>query len=435
MAATSLDRRRLAATTIAGACLRPEEDQPVSEIDFWNSASWDTYRELLDRAARPAAWSRVAHWAIDVLAEELGADWPARAGAWEQKNREILPLVGALKSLGWRTLALVEAVEWAARLRLIGESRGAADLRRDLGRDVSAGRMLHTDLQLETAALAICCGWDVQLEPWLPGAERPADLLIASPGATLIVETRVLTEAPTDRSRRARVDEAFDRLTLLAAAHRTWLEGDLGDPLDEWTVRELERRIPVEALAARAGLRPTLAVGSARVRLVRREDATARLTAAGLSSDLWPRMAAAIAGKATQMAESGAGWLRLIPYNNFFLLTDWAQLPLAEKLEKLASTVRSSLAGRLPSGVVVSSGAGLYAGEVAEETIRTSSGIAIRRPVRPLRARESLIMPISDQSRDATGTWEALLNTEVAWLPWVLDKFELPRLADILPPA
>jgi hypothetical protein len=146
-------------------------------------------------------------------------------------------------------------------------------------------------------------------------------------------------------------------------------------------------------------------------------------------------MAAAIAGKATQMAESGAGWLRLIPYNNFFLLTDWAQLPLAEKLEKLASTVRSSLAGRLPSGVVVSSGAGLYAGEVAEETIRTSSGIAIRRPVRPLRARESLIMPISDQSRDATGTWEALLNTEVAWLPWVLDKFELPRLADILPPA
>ncbi|MGC9222198.1 MAG: hypothetical protein ACP5H2_12820, partial [Solirubrobacteraceae bacterium] len=122
-------------------------------------------------------------------------------------------------------------------------------------------------------------------------------------------------------------------------------------------------------------------------------------------------------------------------YNNFFLLTDWAQLPLAEKLEKLASEIRSSLAGNRPAGVVVSSGAGLYAGEVAEETVRTSSGTAIRRPVRPLRARETLIMPISDESRDATDRWEALLDMEVGWLPWVLDKFELPELAEILPPA
>lgn len=140
-------------------------------------------------------------------------------------------------------------------------------------------------------------------------------------------------------------DRAVDRLTMLAAAHRTWLEGDLGDPLDEQTVRELERRIPIEALAARTGLRPRLTVGSADVQLVRQEDASERLTAPGPSSNLWPRMASAIAEKAARMADSGAEWLRLIPYNHFFLLTHWPQLPLGEKLNKLADEVRSSLSG------------------------------------------------------------------------------------------
>jgi len=405
----------------------------VSEIELWNLApSWQTYRDLLDRAARPLAWSQVAHWAIDVLSEELGDEWPRMAGAVEEKNQQTLPLAGALKALGWDTLALIEAVEWAARLRLIGTADGAADLRRDLARDVTAGRILHTDLQLQTAGLATCCGWEVQLEPRLPGAERPADLLIATPEAQLVVETRVLTEAPADRAEREWIDQAVDRLTMLAAVHRTWLEGNLGDPLDEQTVRELERRIPVEALGARAGLRPTLTVGSARVRLVRQEDATERLTGPGPSSNLWPRMAGAIADKASRMAESGAEWLRLIPYNHFFLLTHWAQLPLAEKLNKLAYEVRSSLAGRLPSGVIVSSGAGL-AGDVTEETIREAGGIAMRRGVTPLRARETLIMPITVESRDTIDAWEALLDTEAKWLPWVLDRFGLPDLAQILP--
>lgn len=87
----------------------------MSEIELWNrTPSWQTYRDLLDRAARPPAWSQVAHWAIDVLSEELGDQWPQTAAAAEEKNQQTLPLVGALKSLGWHTLALSEAVEWAA---------------------------------------------------------------------------------------------------------------------------------------------------------------------------------------------------------------------------------------------------------------------------------------------------------------------------------
>lgn len=134
----------------------------MSEVELWNTTpSWQTYRELLDRAGRHLAWSQVAHWAIDVLSEELGDQWPKTAAAAEEKDRQTLPLVVALKALGWHTLALTETVEWAARLRLTGKTQGAADLRRDLAPDVTAGRILHTDLQLQTAGLASCCAWDV----------------------------------------------------------------------------------------------------------------------------------------------------------------------------------------------------------------------------------------------------------------------------------
>src|SRR5579884_4237658 len=133
----------------------------MSGIEPWNAApSWQNYRDLLDRAGRHSAWSQVAHWAIDVLSEELGDEWPQAAATAEEKVQQTLPLVGALKEMVWRTLALTEAVEWAARLRLIGKASGAADLRRDLTRDVTAGRILHTDLQLQTAGLAAYLGWD-----------------------------------------------------------------------------------------------------------------------------------------------------------------------------------------------------------------------------------------------------------------------------------
>jgi hypothetical protein len=62
-------------------------------------------------------------------------------------------------------------------------------------------------------------------------------------------------------------------------------------------------------------------------------------------------------------------------------------------------------------------------------------GMAMRRRVMPLRARETLIIPITQASWGTIGAWEALLDSEARWLPWVLDKFGLPNLAQILPPV
>jgi len=49
---------------------------------------------------------------------------------------------------------------------------------------------------------------------------------------------------------RRRPDVRSDDPRLTAPVELEWLEDDLRDRLDEPTVRELERRIPVEALGA-----------------------------------------------------------------------------------------------------------------------------------------------------------------------------------------
>lgn len=404
----------------------------MSEGETPPLGTWQSYRDWLDRANRSQAWSTVANWAIDVLEEELGTSWPRTAAEVEMNEQRGLPLVSGLKALGWHAVGLVETLEWAIRLRLVRDLDGAADLRNDLIGNVMTGRILHTDLQLQIAGLALRRGWKVQLEPMKLGCERPADLLLTTPNAGLLVEARVVSEAVADRDHREWTDQAIARVMNIAAANRTWLEGDLGDALDERTVAELERRIPIEAPSALLGHEPELRIGATRLRLVRQDDAKGQLTVPGASSDLWPRMTSAIAKKAEQMAASGADWLRLIPYNNFFLLTRWAQLPLAEKLEMLEAQLRSSLAGRLPAGVAISSGAGLQPGPISPETIRHGTAVAMRRQITPLRARETHIIPIADTSPEAADAWRELADAEANWLPWALARFELPDLSEIL---
>src|SRR5207302_5706439 len=150
-------------------------------------------------------------------------------------------------------------------------------LRRDLRRNRTAGRILHTDLVLEVGGLARRCGWEVSLEPRSSRNAPPADVRLGSPAGPLLVEARVLTERDIVRTQRRRLDEVIEHLTVLTANYRVWLEGQLAEPLDDTDVRTLERWIALESPSARIGHVPTLTMGNTEVRLVRREDASGSL--------------------------------------------------------------------------------------------------------------------------------------------------------------
>lgn len=112
--------------------------------------------------------------------------------------------------------------------------------------------------------------------------------------------------------------------------------------------------------------------------------------------------------------------------------TNWAAQPLQSKLEDVVAALTQTLGGAAPAGVVLSSGAALYPGDVPEETVVVGSAIALRRAVAPLRARETLIVPLLGDATDSANDWVALADAEADWLDWALGRQGLPALAKIL---
>jgi hypothetical protein len=115
------------------------------------------------------------------------------------------------------TAGAAELLEWALRLRLLAGIGGAGDVRRDLSRDVSVGRGLHTQLQLELAGHAHRLGWPVRLEP--AGGSSPGDVALDLPdGSRIAVETKALTEKKRTQDERAEITALTDRLSFAAMA-------------------------------------------------------------------------------------------------------------------------------------------------------------------------------------------------------------------------
>src|SRR4051812_33648077 len=124
-------------------------DVSSTDVDLDTGPSWDTLRGLVDAAGRPRAWTQTGHWALAVVADAVGDDWPRRAVG--EHGRLPLPL----ETAGSHTLGLVALVELAMRLRLLDRAPGLGDLRAELAKDRRAARAVHTSLQLETAGLAV----------------------------------------------------------------------------------------------------------------------------------------------------------------------------------------------------------------------------------------------------------------------------------------
>jgi hypothetical protein len=388
--------------------------------------TWDDYEALLERANRGPAYHEAAAWALTELRDVLGDDWLRRAAESERPP----PLLRQLVSLGWHTLALAEVLEWALRLRLVRELPGAAKLRRDLVRNAMEGRTLHTALQLAVAAPAVRLGWAVALEPARAKEDPPADLLVAAPAGDMLIETRVRSESDVTREARHAVNNAMDRLFFIGAKHDVWIEGQLGRFPSESELDDIERCVAVwtSSDTAAAGWS---AEGIA-LRMVPRHRALGRLTGPPVQTDSWQRLTGALTEKAGRMQRSGAQWLRILPLTGMWAFTSWATQPLERKLEDVVEALTETLGGAAPAGVVLSSGAALHGGDVPEESVVVGSAVAVRRAVTPLRARETLIVPLHGNAAESAKDWVALADAEADWLDWALARQGLPPLTEIL---
>jgi hypothetical protein len=110
---------------------------------------WAQLRKMMDSDGRPRAWRTVGLWALDVLADEMGVDWPMRYMAKQGRLPDELSLATYLPA------AFAGLLELVLRLRVLKAVAGIAPVRKGLAADLREERMQHSAIQLEVASLGL----------------------------------------------------------------------------------------------------------------------------------------------------------------------------------------------------------------------------------------------------------------------------------------
>ncbi len=106
---------------------------------------------------------------------------------------------------------------------------------------------------------------------------------------------------------------------------------------------------------------------------------------------------------------------------------------MARKVATLESAIQAGLPSDTIGGVIACSSAGTFNGTVNEEASETDTGsIGLRYPILPWRAREAIVVPLSDSARDTTQHWRTLLDAERDWSAWALAEAGLPTFDEII---
>jgi hypothetical protein len=146
----------------------------------------------------------------------------------------------------------------------------------------------------------------------------------------------------------------------------------------------------------------------------------------------WRRAHGIINGKAHDWVGSPLPvWLRFDLLDGTWLFSNWAQRPLPDKTEWMAALMTDAVAGTDVAGVVVSCGSRLDPSAQDESYAGTGGIIGLRRHLDPLRARETIIVPLSKVGAGHQRLWVSLYDAEPGWMPAALRSAALPGLQDI----
>ncbi len=387
---------------------------------------WQEIRDLLNRHPERDTRCEVACWALSTLQEQLGDSWLKRATAMGDGD---FPL--GLHLLSGHNHALAEALEWALRLELCRDWDGSADFLRDLVNDPRPSRILHSRSQLAQASFAERLGWPVALEP-SSDLGTPADLLFITPVGPVTTEIRVLVQSDFGRSQRETAQRNTDWLFWLGLEHGVWIGGELARDPGEDERHEIEAFVRKSA-EVQPGGRPRFERPGIFLELAGRDSSGPPLTSPLGDEELFGRMARVIGDKAHKMAASGAQWLHVTVLSGLWSFTAWGRAPLDHKLSTMSASLLDALGDRRPAGVILTSAASLAPEDMQEEIVRGDSGIALRSRAQPVRARESLILPLLEEAQPSAEHWLALARAESGWLDWALERRGLPRLGDLIP--
>jgi hypothetical protein len=388
--------------------------------------NWATWCELMERSHRSAAGKLAGVWALNVLEETLGPHWP----------EDLLESTGSVPSVVFGYAYAYEfarLLELALRLTILRSTPGYGAVRRDLRRDHRHERRHHSTIQLEVAALAARLGLDPSMEV-ATIAGGPADVLFNAPNGPIVAEARVVLRDASSRAAEADWERFTAALLILEANHRTTFGGGLDFIPTDRELDELLAGLDEVARQVSSDGEPRTFRNQAGVIEVVPDSRASEVTLRGprQASNGWPRIASVLREKAAQALRTNATWLRVDVLDGLWQLTEWSRSGLAEKTERLSSAVSEVLVSSGLNGAILTSGAALVVDAVQEITFDVADGaIGLRRVVQPIRARETVIIPLRRDAKWQAGVWRDLYESEPDWLRWALAECGLPSLDEV----
>lgn len=400
--------------------------------------SWVYFRDGFENASpvRSPAWRRVGLWAADRLSKRLGDDWPQRT--WEKYGQ----LPGGMELAIGHSAAYFEFAELALWLELLCDCEGFADVIRPLKQDPRQDVVPHVRLELEVGALAAAAGYGVRFERPIADSTKASDVAIdLDKDESLLVEARVVLQDDRAVAINRFTDRAFSSIQSICSRYAVECSGDLSEVLDDSKLAELLDNVETHArLVKVGGSTPRLLLHGAALQVSQRGTSSAKgLHGPALTGDLWPRIADRLEQKARQTEGAQNVWLRICALQGLWLFTQWASLPLDEKLATMRQNILSQLSEHPHvDGVVISSASAWPQGTIElDEYEDELGGYALRCAIPPLMARETLVVPlrIKAPTSEHARLWRALYASEPGWLDHALGQFCLPSVAEIFATA
>jgi hypothetical protein len=338
--------------------------------------------------------------------------------------------------------AYFELIELALWLETLSGCEGFAHLLRSLKRDARNDVVPHLRLELEVGALAAAAGYGVRFERPIAGSTKTSDITIdLNKDESLLVEARVILQDDRAVAINRFTDRAFPGVQNICSQYEVECSGDLTEALDDSKLAELLDNIETHARLVKAGgVTPSLLLHGAKLQVSRRGTKSDKgLHGPALTGDLWPRIGDRLDQKARQTEGAQNVWLRILALQGLWLFTQWASLPLADKLATMRQNILSQLSDHPHvGGVVISSASAWPQGTIEpDEYEDTLGGHALRCAIPPMMARETLIVPLhahAETTRSAR-VWRDLYASEPVWLDYALARFALPSTSEIFATA
>lgn len=380
---------------------------------------WDLWRQGLAGSSWSKSMRVAGAFAFDSLERDLGRNWPDYAA-----SKFGIPGEFGLSSS--HLFAVVRLIELALRLDALRSHSGLGKVRKILKRSPSREELQHITIALEIGALGLMNGLDVELEVTAASGGPPVDIKLSQGAKRLIVEIRSIfrDEASVEASYQA--DELTEVIFRLRVAHGVAIGGRVWRVLDPEAVSNIAHELDRRARFVRkGGLSPPLKMPGVDLHVVVSGDPDDESISISIPmEDHWGRLQDRLEQKAARASESGAEWLRFDSLDLLWQLGPLREISLSQRLAAISNRAQQWLAP-FPHihGIVLSDGAWMVSVTTEDSTCAGGTGcFGIHRRLDRIRAREGLIVALSQETAAEAEMWFDLYDKERAWMEWALAR-------------